>query len=63
MIDEGEICESCRQAVLRTYREMLEKGGDETAALRSAMSVLALRHPEQRRGARADLLAAWLAGR
>ena len=61
MDHEGEICDSCREAVLRTYHEMLAKGRDEITALRSAMHVLALRHPNDRPGVRADLLAEWLA--
>jgi hypothetical protein len=57
-----EICEGCRAAVLRTYHEMLGKGQDEVAALRSAMHVLAIRHPEQPARLRADMLERWLAG-
>ena len=60
MAQDGHICESCREAVLRTYYEMREKGMDEVGAIRSAMHVLALRHPQESRSVRSDLLAAWL---
>lgn len=61
MKHHGEICEGCREAVLRSYREMLDKGEDEIVALRTALHVLAIRHPEQPPGARADVLVRWLA--
>jgi hypothetical protein len=61
MFDEDHTCESCRTVVMRTYRELLEKGQDQTAALCSAMHVLAIRHPEQRASLRAEVIAGWLA--
>jgi hypothetical protein len=46
---------------MRTYHELLGKGQNQTAALCSAMHVLAIRHPEQRASLRAEVLAGWLA--
>jgi hypothetical protein len=57
----GDPSDNGREAALRTYHEMLAKGRDEITALRSAMHVLALRHPDENPGTRADLLAEWLA--
>ena len=59
-IPEAEICGACRTAVLRTYREMRGQGEDEVSAFRTALRVLALRHPERSAGARTALLIEWL---
>jgi len=60
MDHKGDLCGDCREAVLRTYHEMLEKSGDEISALRSAMHVLALCHPKHAADTRTDILTSWL---
>jgi len=54
-------CETCRSAVIRTYRELRLSGSDEGSAYRAALHVLALRHPERSREECALLASQWLA--
>jgi hypothetical protein len=42
-----EFCGTCREVVLRTYREMRAAGRDDRASFRAALHVLVLRHPER----------------
>ena len=60
--EEGHICNSCRQAVIRTFRELWLKGEDEETALRAALHVLALRHPQRPVETRATDVLRWLLG-
>ena len=57
---ESHVCDPCRQAVIRTFRELWLKGEDEEAALRAALHVLALRHPDHSPRARATDVLRWL---
>jgi hypothetical protein len=60
MEHNGDLCGDCREAVLRTYHEMLDKTGDEISALRSAMHVLSLCHPKDGAETRTEILTDWL---
>ena len=60
MSQELEMCEACRAAVTRTYREMRGLGKDEAIAFEAALRVLALRHPEKSPATRVSVLAEWL---
>jgi hypothetical protein len=53
-------CRACEEAVIRTYRELRESGQDEVSAFRSAVRVLALRHPERLREQHAAIVSRWL---
>jgi hypothetical protein len=54
---------SCRDVVVRTYNELRERGDGDAPAFRSAMTVLALRHPEATPAQRLALASEWLADR
>ena len=58
--ENHEICESCREAVTRTFRELWLKGEDEETAFRAALHVLALRHPRRPPAMRTGDVLRWL---
>lgn len=55
-------CDECRAVVVRAYRELRAQGIDEESALRSALRVLFLRHPERQAEDIAAVASAWLFG-
>jgi hypothetical protein len=56
-------CESCRNVVVRAYRELRSHGVEEDSAFRSALRVLVLRHPERTQEDFAAVAAAWIFGK
>jgi len=55
-------CNECRAIVVRAYRELRIQGIDEESALRAALRVLSLRHPERGTGDVAAVASAWILG-
>ena len=53
-------CKSCQQVIVRTYRELRKCGQDDVSAFRSALRVLALRHPERKREEHIAIASRWL---
>jgi hypothetical protein len=53
-------CNSCRAVVTRTYRELRELGTEDPSAFKSAVSVLALRHPGRARQEYIAAVSDWL---
>lgn len=51
---------SCRDVIVRTYRDLRRCGQDDVSAFRSAARVLALRHPERSSDANLAIAARWL---
>jgi len=58
--ENHELCESCRETVTRTFRELWLKGEDEETAFRAALNVLALRHPHRPPALRTGDVLRWL---
>jgi len=57
----GDNCgEPCRTVVTRTYTELRALGADDPSAFRSAVTVMALRHPQESRRALLAQVADWL---
>jgi hypothetical protein len=55
-------CNDCRMIVVRVYGELRAQGIDEESALRSALRVFSLRHPECKAEDIAGVASAWLFG-
>jgi hypothetical protein len=55
-----DACETCEAVVLRTYRELRQRGSDDRSAFHAAVRVMALRHPERSMGNCVQRVAAWL---
>jgi hypothetical protein len=58
--EDHEVCEPCREAVTRTFRELFLKGTDAETAFTAALHVLALRHPHRPANLRTADLLRWL---
>jgi hypothetical protein len=61
MSQPEEFCTTCRNVVVRTYREMRQHGTGDRIAFNAALNVLTLRHPERPLKACVSDTAAWIA--